>query len=198
MKMQPGHAELILGGARSGKSALAEQRARQAADMNVIYVATGEARDGEMARRITHHRERRPASWGLVEEPLYLAAALEAHARPDTLLLVDCLTLWLSNLIFGGRAADQVEAGPGMEWVEVDCPLLRGEIEALERLLPVLPGRVILVSNEVGWGIVPLGAVSRLFADEQGRLNQRIAAACRRVTLVAAGLPLELKTGDQP
>lgn len=193
MMTEPRQTELILGGARSGKSALAEQRARQAVDMKVIYVATGEARDEEMTRRIAHHRERRPASWGLVEEPLHLAAALEAHARPDTLLLVDCLTLWLSNLIFGGRAAAQAEANQ-----TVDCSLLRGEIATLESLLPALPGRVILVSNEVGWGIVPLGAVSRLFADEQGRLNQRIAALCQRVTLVAAGLPLELKTGDQP
>lgn len=187
MTTDPCLAELILGGARSGKSALAERRAREAG-VEVIYVATGEARDDEMARRIAHHRARRPAAWGLVEEPLHLAAALAAHARPDALLLVDCLTLWLSNLVLGGDAAAQAEAGAA-----VDCPLLRGELRTLETVLPTLPGRVIMVSNEVGWGIVPMGALSRLFADEQGRLNQRLAALCRRVTLVAAGLPLELK-----
>lgn len=180
--------ELILGGARSGKSTWAERRAGESG-MEVIYVATGTAGDHEMARRIDHHRARRPPAWSLVEEPLHLASVLAAHAGPNTLLLVDCLTLWLSNLILGGRAAAQVEAGQS-----VDCPLLRTELQALEQVLPTLSGRVILVSNEVGWGIVPMAAVSRLFADEQGRLNQRIAALCNRVTLVSAGLPLELKS----
>lgn len=184
--------ELILGGARSGKSLLAERRAAEfaAADrLKVVYLATAEARDGEMARRIAHHRERRPADWGCAEETLYLAARLRALAAPDTCILVDCLTLWLSNLLFAGRAASQAEAGEA-----VDCALLAGETTALVETLPQLPGRVILVSNEVGWGIVPMHPVSRLFADEQGRLNQRVAAACDQVTLVAAGLPLTLKS----
>ena len=179
--------ELILGGARSGKSALAEKRAEESG-MQVIYIATAQALDGEMQRRIAHHRERRPASWGLVEAPLYLAETLQRSAAPDTCLLIDCLTLWLSNLLFAGNAASQAEAG-----LPVDCPLLRDEIQALCNALPQLPGRIILVSNEVGWGIVPMAAVSRLFADEQGRLNQRVAALCQQVTLVAAGLPLALK-----
>ena len=179
--------ELILGGARSGKSLLAEQRAK-ASGRPVIYLATAQAGDGEMTRRIAHHRQRRPADWGCVEETLHLSAKLQALARPDTCLLVDCLTLWLSNLLFTGRAASQAEAGQA-----VDCPLLRDETEALIAVLPQLPGQVILVSNEVGWGIVPMHPVSRLFADEQGRLNQRVAAVCERVTLVAAGLPLALK-----
>ena len=179
--------ELILGGARSGKSALAEKRAAESG-MQVIYIATAQALDGEMQRRIAHHRERRPASWGLVEAPLYLAETLQRSAAPDTCLLIDCLTLWLSNLLFAGSAASQAEAG-----LPVDCPLLRDEIQALCNALPQLPGRIILVSNEVGWGIVPMAAVSRLFADEQGRLNQRVAALCQQVTLVAAGLPLALK-----
>ena len=180
-------AELILGGARSGKSALAE---RLAADSGrrVIYVATAEAGDGEMATRIAHHRARRPAAWGLVEEPLALAATLRRLAAPDTCLLVDCLTLWLSNLLFRGQAGQQAEAGQ-----PIACPLLADETTALVDTLPQLPGRVLLVSNEVGWGIVPMGAVSRLFADEQGRLNQRVAAVSTHVTLVAAGLPLVLK-----
>lgn len=180
--------ELILGGARSGKSLLAERRAQESG-LQVVYLATAEARDGEMARRIAHHRERRPADWGCAEEPLRLAAKLRELAAPDRCVLVDCLTLWLSNLLFAGRAASQAEAGG-----TIDCPLLAGETGALIALLPTLPGRIILVSNEVGWGIVPMHPVSRLFADEQGRLNQRVAAVCEQVTLVAAGLPLCLKS----
>ena len=182
-------AELILGGARSGKSALAESRARESG-LRVVYLATAEARDQEMARRIAHHRARRPADWGLAEAPLYLAAALSRHAAADACLLVDCLTLWLSNLFFAGAAGRQAEAG-----LAVDCPLLAGETQGLLDALPALPGRILLVSNELGWGVVPMHPVSRAFADQQGRLNQRVAAVCERVTLVAAGLPLELKPG---
>lgn len=184
--------ELILGGARSGKSLLAEQRARKYANdhgMKVTYLATAQALDGEMARRVAHHRERRPAEWGCTEETLHLAACLRELAAADTCVLVDCLTLWLSNLLFAGQAAAQAEAGEA-----IDCPLFRAETSALIELLPQLPGRIILVSNEVGWGIVPMHPVSRLFADEQGRLNQRVAAVCDQVTLVAAGLPLSLKS----
>jgi len=180
--------QLILGGARSGKSLLAERRAAEFG-RRVIYLATAEAGDGEMSRRIAHHRARRPAGWQCVEESLHLAARLRQLATPDACILVDCLTLWLSNLLFAGRAAAQAEAGEA-----IDCPLLAGETQALFDALPRLPGQVILVSNEVGWGIVPMTPVSRLFADEQGRLNQRVAALCDRVTLVAAGLPLELKS----
>ncbi len=180
-------AELILGGARSGKSALAEERAR-ASGLRVVYLATAEARDEEMARRVEHHRARRPADWGLVEAPLQLAAALTRHAAADACLLVDCLTLWLSNLFFAGAAATQAEAGRA-----VDCALLARETQALLDALPALPGRILLVSNEIGWGVVPMHPVSRSFADEQGRLNQRVAAVCERVTLVVAGLPMEIK-----
>lgn len=179
--------ELILGGARSGKSLLAEQRAA-ASGLRVIYLATAEARDGEMRRRIDHHRARRPAEWGCAEEPIELASRLQLLAAPDTCILVDCLTLWLTNLLFAGRAAAQAEAGEAL-----DCPLFSSKTQALIDTLPTLPGQVIFVSNEVGWGIVPMHPVSRLFADEQGRLNQRVAAVCDRVTLVAAGLPLTLK-----
>ncbi len=179
---------LILGGARSGKSLLAEQRAR-ASGKPVIYVATAEARDAEMQHRIAVHRTRRPAEWQSVEEPLHLATRLQQLATSDGCLLIDCLTLWLSNLLFAGRAAAQAEAGEA-----IDCPLFEAETAALFDVLPKLPGRIILVSNEVGWGIVPMHPVSRLFADEQGRLNQRLAALCDQVTLVAAGLPLELKS----
>ncbi|MDR2837049.1 MAG: bifunctional adenosylcobinamide kinase/adenosylcobinamide-phosphate guanylyltransferase [Azonexus sp.] len=181
--------QLILGGVRSGKSRLAEQRAL-ASERRVIYLATAQMDKGddEMTRRIAHHRARRPAAWGCVEEPLHLAARLRQLAAADTCLLVDCLTLWLTNLLYAGTAAAQAESGEA-----IACPLLAAETAALAETLPQLPGQVILVSNEVGSGIIPMHPVARLFADEQGRLNQRLAAVCDRVTLVAAGLPLELK-----
>ena len=180
--------ELVIGGARSGKSAHAETRARESG-LRVVYIATARAEDAEMQRRVAHHQARRPATWATVEAPLRLADALRAHAAADTCLLVDCLTLWLSNLLFAGQAGAQADAGQ-----PIDCPLFEGQTRALIDTLPTLPGRIILVSNEVGWGIVPMHPVSRLFADEQGRLNQRVAAVCDQVTLVAAGLPLTLKS----
>lgn len=164
--------ELILGGARSGKSALAERRATESG-CEVVYVATATAEDAEMAARIAHHRARRPARWRTVEEPVRLAAVLRAEAASGRCVIVDCLTLWLSNLLLG----------PGLE----------PQREDLLRALGDVRGRLILVSNEVGCGVVPGNALARRFADEQGRLNQALAAACDRVTLVAAGLPLELK-----
>jgi len=166
---------LILGGARSGKSALAERLA-SASGREVVYLATAQAGDEEMARRIAHHRARRPVAWRCVEEPLALAAALQAQARADRCLLVDCLTLWLSNLLADGEA-ERFER----------------ERAALLAVLPALPGEIVLVSNEVGLGIVPLGELTRRFVDEAGRLHQALAASCERVLFVAAGLPLALK-----
>ncbi|MGO1000035.1 bifunctional adenosylcobinamide kinase/adenosylcobinamide-phosphate guanylyltransferase [Lysobacter sp. CA196] len=165
---------LILGGARSGKSFLAERLAAESDD--VVYLATGQAGDEEMSARIAHHRARRPAHWGCIEEPIALAAALHRHAAPDRCLLVDCLTLWLSNL-FG---------------VQDETVFVR-EREALLSSLAGLPGRVVLVSNEVGLGVVPMGALTRRYVDEAGRLHQALAALCDRVVFVAAGLPLVLK-----
>jgi adenosylcobinamide kinase/adenosylcobinamide-phosphate guanylyltransferase len=141
--------------------------------LRVTYIATCEARDKEMITRIAHHRERRPAEWRTVEEPLLLADALRREAAADTCVMVDCLTLWLTNALLGERKA---------------------EIEKLLDALPTLPGRIILVSNEVGWGIVPENALARRFRDEQGRLNQRVAAIADEVTLVVAGLPLSFKS----
>jgi len=166
---------LILGGARSGKSALAERLA-QDSGRTVVYLATAQAGDGEMAARIAHHRARRPASWASVEEPLALADALREHARADRCVLVDCLTLWLSNVL-GDDDATRFER----------------ERKALLDALPGLPGEIVLVSNEVGLGIVPLGELSRRFVDEAGRLHQALAAQCDRVIFVAAGLPLAMK-----
>ncbi|ULU27059.1 bifunctional adenosylcobinamide kinase/adenosylcobinamide-phosphate guanylyltransferase [Dyella terrae] len=166
---------LILRGARSGKSALAERMAT-ASGHEVVYIATAQAHDAEMAARIAHHRAQRPAHWLSVEEPLALAAALEAHARPGRCVLVDCLTLWLSNLLG-----------------DADSERFKQEHDALLHLLPSLKGQVLMVSNEVGLGVVPMGELSRRFVDEAGRLHQALAAQCERVLFVAAGLPLPLK-----
>jgi adenosylcobinamide kinase/adenosylcobinamide-phosphate guanylyltransferase len=168
--------ELVIGGARSGKSAYAE-RAALDSGLRVTYLATAQALDAEMAQRIAHHRARRPAGWHSVEEPVALADALAREAAPEACVLVDCLTLWLSNVLLAGREA---------------------EVERFLTALPALPGRILLVSNEVGWSIVPENALARRFRDEQGRLNQRVAALAERVTLVAAGLPLALKQGASP
>jgi adenosylcobinamide kinase/adenosylcobinamide-phosphate guanylyltransferase len=168
---------LILGGARSGKSRHAEAMVEEAA-ANGLYIATAAAGDGEMAMRIRHHRERRGPFWTTVEEPLHLAHAIEAHALPGRPILVDCLTLWLSNLMMEGRA---VEA-------------------ASDRLLTALEEStvpVVLVANEVGQGIVPDNALARAFRDHAGRVNQRIAAAADRVVMMVAGLPMTVK-GEEP
>jgi adenosylcobinamide kinase/adenosylcobinamide-phosphate guanylyltransferase len=179
---------LVLGGARSGKSAFAERRAIDSAK-EVVYIATARAGDSEMAARIAQHRNSRPASWRTLEEPLALGEALLRCSNADNLVLVDCLTLWLSNVMFSA-GTDYPEVGA------IELPqLFHRERAALLEALAHCPGEVVLVSNEVGMGIVPWGAVSRAFADEAGRLNQAVAAVCERVIFVAAGLPLFLKGG---
>lgn len=177
----------VFGGARSGKSALAERLA-QASGKEVVYLATSHAGDDEMAARIARHQERRPPHWRTVEEATALAATLRRLCTPERIVLVDCLTLWLSNLMFSAHM-DYPEVGP------IDLtPLFTTERAALlEFLDEPAAGEVIFVSNEVGMGIVPYGAVSRAYADEAGRLNQDVAARCERVLFVAAGLPLALK-----
>jgi len=167
--------ELILGGARSGKSALAGRRAANSGRA-VVWIATAQALDAEMAERIARHRAERPAHWQTVEEPLQLTAALRRLASADSCVVVDCLTLWLTNLLLAE-----------------DAELLECETTALLDALPTLPGNVILVANEVGLGIVPENALARRFRDAAGRLNQAVAAICEHVTFVAAGLPLVLK-----
>lgn len=167
--------ELILGGMRSGKSRLAEQHAQES-NLPVTYLATATAQDDEMRQRIAHHQAQRPDRWQLVEEPIALAGALQRHAAEDRCVLVDCLTLWLTNLL----CLD-------------DEPRLRGEIDALLQVLPELPGTVILVSNETGMGVVPLGELTRRYCDEAGRLHQAVAARCDKVILTVAGLPLVVK-----
>jgi adenosylcobinamide kinase/adenosylcobinamide-phosphate guanylyltransferase len=173
--------ELILGGARSGKSRLALQRAA-ASGREPVFIATAQAGDAEMAARIAQHQAERPPHWRLVEEPIALAEALQRHAAAERCLLVDCLTLWLSNLLAGESP---------------DTTRLQQQRDALLDTLPRLPGHIILVSNEVGWGVVPLGELSRGFVDEAGRLHQVLAAICDRVTLSVAGLSHILKDNAQ-
>ncbi len=164
---------LILGGARSGKSRLAERLAAESG-LKRVYVATAQAFDDEMVERVRLHQERRGQGWETHEEPLKLLTALEKVASPAHFVLVDCVTLWLTNLLL---AEADVEA----------------EVEALCDRLPALAGTVCLVSNEVGLGIVPDNALARRFRDLAGLANQRLAAVCDTVTFVAAGLPLQLK-----
>ena len=164
---------LVLGGARSGKSRHAEALA-ESSGLRLVYVATAEARDREMMDRIARHRARRDGRWTTLEAPLELAATLATEAAPDRVVLVDCLTLWLSNVLLAGRAVD-------------------AEADRLVAALRGLAGAAILVSNEVGLGIVPDNELARAFRDHQGRLNQRIAALAARVDFLAAGLPLRLK-----
>jgi adenosylcobinamide kinase / adenosylcobinamide-phosphate guanylyltransferase len=168
--------ELILGGARSGKSRLAEDMAKKTG-LEVTYIATGQAGDEEMARRVLHHQQRRPKHWGLVEEPLYLADVIEQNAQDGRLLLVDCLTLWLSNLLLHEQASKI--------WPE--------EKKKLLKLLPTLVSPTILVGNETGLGVVPMGVLSRDFVDEAGWLHQDLAQVCDRVVFTVAGLPMVLK-----
>lgn len=169
--------QLILGGARSGKSRLAERLATESGS-EVVYIATASRRDDdpEMAARIERHQQRRPRDWRLVEEPLGLARTLQQYQGGERCLIVDCLTLWLSNLLL---TDDAVHFEP--------------ELEALLELLPRLQGDLILVANEVGMGIVPMGVLSRRFQDESGWMQQRVAALVDRVVLTVAGLPMTLK-----
>ncbi|WP_250656379.1 bifunctional adenosylcobinamide kinase/adenosylcobinamide-phosphate guanylyltransferase [Alkalimarinus coralli] len=167
--------ELILGGARSGKSRLAEQRAK-ATRQDVLYIATAQAFDREMDERIARHQGDRPAHWGTVEEPVYLARALQSHAAENRTILVDCLTLWLSNLLC-------------MD----DSVLFGKEKQSLLDCVFSLPGHVILVSNEVGQGVIPDNALARRFVDEAGWLHQALAAQCDQVTFVTAGIAQQLK-----
>ncbi len=163
---------LVVGGARSGKSAFAERLITASARPR-RYIATAEAWDDEMRDRIARHREDRGAAWTTVEAPLDLAAAL-AQAHRDEAILVDCATLWLTNHLLADHD-------------------LVAESARLVAALAACPAPVVIVSNETGWGIVPDNALARRFRDEQGRLNQRLAAEAALVVTVIAGLPMVLK-----
>jgi adenosylcobinamide kinase / adenosylcobinamide-phosphate guanylyltransferase len=179
--------ELIVGGARSGKSAWAQRRARESG-LQVVLIATAVAGDSEMAARIARHRADRPADWLVVEEPQALGDALARHTAPDCCVIVDCLTLWLANLLCPAESAADTTADEAPI-----PPAFERERSNLLSVVPELSGRIILVSNEIGLGVVPLGAVSRRFCDEAGRLHQDLARLCDRVTMMIAGLPLDVK-----
>jgi len=171
---------LIVGGQRSGKSRQAERLAhahlRGQAGRQVMVVATAQAFDEEMAARIARHKQDRPTGFGTVEAPMALAEALRANAHPERLLIVDCLTLWLTNWLM------PMDERPDIQGWET-------ERQAVLDLLPELPSPVLFVSNEVGWGVSPLSREARFFVDELGRLNQAVAARCAQLTLMVAGQP---------
>jgi adenosylcobinamide kinase / adenosylcobinamide-phosphate guanylyltransferase len=160
---------------RSGKSRLAERLALETA-LPVVYVATAQAGDAEMARRIAEHRKRRSRDWHLIEEPLSLAEVLARECAPDRCILVDCLTLWLTNWL-----------------MKTDEEGLQDRIRGLLDVVAEAPGHLIMVGNETSMGVVPLGELSRRFCDLAGVLHQDLATRCDRVILTVAGLPLMLK-----
>ncbi len=188
----PSRLILLLGGARSGKSALAERlAARLAGEGGVLYVATAQAGDDEMRARISEHQRRRPASWRTLEAPYDLAAGIRQHAADASVILVDCLTVWTSNLLLR-------EAGAA----ETLSPAQEGAV--LAQVADVLAAcretsaACLLVSNEVGLGVVPPYPLGRAYRDLLGRVNQRVAAACDEAYLLVAGIPIDLKALASP
>ena len=182
--------ELILGGQKSGKSRRAEQLAQQwlaqSPEHRAVLIATARPWDEEMRERIRRHqqdRAERVPGMVTVEEPLQLAQALAQHSAANTLVVVDCLTLWLTNLLM---------PAPGLE-LEAPDQAAREQAALLVKAIASAPGPLVLVGNEIGLGVIPLGRETRAFVDALGQLNQQVAAACERVTLMAAGLPLNLK-----
>jgi adenosylcobinamide kinase/adenosylcobinamide-phosphate guanylyltransferase len=192
----PARSELILGGQKSGKSRRAELLARdwlaQAPGHRALLIATAQPWDEEMRQRIARHQVDRAArvpGMTTLEEPLALAEAITQHSRPGTLLVVDCLTLWLTNCLM------PMQPGNDGSYMEKK-PLARidkGGVAMLLESISTAPGPVVLVGNEIGLGVIPMGSEVRAFVDALGRLNQDVAAVCQRVTLMAAGLPLTLK-----
>ena len=166
---------LILGGVRSGKTRLAHRLAMESG-LAVTYLATATLGDEEMTRRIAAHRAQRPVDWDLIEEPLCLAESLQGTAAPNRCIVVDCLTLWLTNLV-----------------TNPDGSVLARERAALLDVLTDLPGQLIFVANETNLGVIPMGALTRRFCDEAGTLHQELAAVCGQVIMTVAGLPLVLK-----
>jgi adenosylcobinamide kinase/adenosylcobinamide-phosphate guanylyltransferase len=169
---------LVLGGARSGKSRYA-QAVAEGSDLAPVLIATARAGDAEMTERITRHKAERGPKWYTVEEPLLIEAAIAQWSSPARILVIDCVSFWIANLLFEG--ADVARA-----------------VNALADAIGHAAGPILFVSNEVGGGIVPGNALSRRFRDEQGRVNQILAGACSHVVLVAAGLPVLLKPGPRP
>jgi len=171
--------ELVLGGTRSGKSRYAEQQAIESGK-EVVYIATAEAQDDEMKARIGLHQQSRPQNWQTVEEPIQLAKVINKYDQQNSCLLVDCLTLWLSNILFDKTA-------------ELQQTLFDNETQALFDSLSQFSGQIILVSNELGLGVIAMDKMTRRFVDEAGLLHQKIATLSDKVVLVTAGLPQVLK-----
>ena len=195
----PGRSELILGGQKSGKSRRAELLARTwlegGSTHQAVLIATAQPWDAEMQVRIARHqadRAVRVPGMRTLEEPRQLAQAIQAHSAPDTLLVVDCLTLWLTNWLMPMHPSDGSSSVPNQ-------PPALASIEAIALLLEAIaaaPGPLVLVGNEIGLGVIPMGAEVRAFVDALGLLNQQVAQVCERVTLMAAGLPLTLKAAN--
>ena len=209
---QGGHSfvksELVIGGQKSGKSRWAEYRARtwlaQSPQHAAVLIATAQPGDEEMRLRIARHqadRAQRVPGMVTVEEPLQLAQAITAHSQPHTLVVVDCLTLWLTNWLMPSEGHAPQQAGvtliaPQAAVLEEKTPENAADIAQAAMLLVAIEqstGPVVLVGNEIGLGVIPMGADVRAFVDTLGRLNQDVARTCRRETLMAAGLPLTLK-----
>jgi adenosylcobinamide kinase/adenosylcobinamide-phosphate guanylyltransferase len=169
--------EFFIGGCRSGKSKAALERADRIGNSRKLFLATCQPLDAEMRARIERHKAERDQTWETIEEPLEIAALIRNHTEPQTVILVDCLTLWLTNLVLG----------------DADDTALQQRIEALEDSLSTARGPVLLVANEVGLGIVPENAMSRRFRDWAGSLNQRMARCAQRVVWTVAGIPVPIK-----
>lgn len=222
MNLTVARSEFILGGQKSGKSRRAELLARQwisaLPDHRAVLIATAQPWDDEMRERIARHqadRAERVPGMVTVEEPLALAKAIVQHSRPKTLVIVDCLTLWLTNLRMpmevdsveqtGGQAAGRIAPCPppapqapplpaqNAQPSGLLAPVERAQAAMLLGAISAAPGPLVLVGNEIGLGVIPLGSEVRAFVDALGRLNQDVAQHCQRVTLMAAGLPLTLK-----
>ena len=194
MTLSIARSELILGGQKSGKSRRAELLARQwlaqSPHHHAVLIATAQPWDEEMRQRITRHqadRAVRVPGLATVEEPLALGETIARHSQPNTLVVVDCLTLWLTNLLMPAEPVQSLESNQPLALVEL------AQAASLLIAIDQAPGPVVLVGNEIGLGVIPLGREVRAFVDALGRLNQDVARTCERVTLMAAGLPLTLK-----
>ena len=199
MTLSIARSELILGGQKSGKSRRAELLARdwldQSSDHRAVFLATAQPWDGEMRQRIARHqsdRAERVPGMLTVEEPLDLAAALRQHSSAQTLVVIDCLTLWLTNWTMP-KEADKTAENTEYESNQPLALCFRAQAALFLGVIESAPGPVVLVGNEIGLGVIPLGSEVRAFVDALGVLNQQVAQACQRVTLMAAGLPLTLK-----
>ena len=199
----PNTTTLILGGARSGKSGYAEKLAINSGKER-IYIATAKVLDDEMKQRVSRHKKDRASSaWTTVEEPLALAKSLKKWAKPDSIILVDCLTMWITNLLSEEEIKEETneEAHPptftSSKSGGVCLARLHKEVEELLVCINTLPCDVIFVSNEVSMGIIPMGELTRQYVDEAGRLHQQLAQQVENVILMVAGLPHKIKTNGE-